>query len=919
MRKNILKVGFFLIGLIFMVEMIGQTPDSLPNSPFQRARSGSVRLSDSANIAPPTLNLTDSLRPKSTFQIKINNDALDAAVEYSAEDSMFFDLKNKQLHLWGKATMKYTSIDLKSDYIVLDYGKSEVTALQRMDSVTLRKLGDKPQFKDGDQDFTAKQLKYNFKSQKGIVYEARTLQEQLYVVGEKAKFVSQKTSDTTTLTTIYNKDAILTTCDADHPHYGIKATKLKVIPDKLIVVGPSNLQIAGIPTPLVLPFGFFPVSKTRKQGLLLPRDFDYDPIRGLGFQNIGYYLPINENMDATMFVEWYLRGTWGARTDWKYNYKYKYSGQANLGYRDNVTENNRAEKVHARSWLLTWSHTQDSRAHPTRNFGGSVNIQTNGFQKRNQNDYASVHQNTLSSNLNFRKTFPGKPYQFSASMRHSQNTLTREMNVNLPTVDFQMNRIYPFKNKKRIGEEKWFEKTSLVYNSRLANEFRTRDDSLMAPGGFRRAWETKKFGVEHRVSSDVQLDVLKYFKFSPNISYTEAWYLNKIEKTFDPRPIFTPREAGISIDPISGDTFPKFQNDTTSFGQVKKRTINEFTPYREFSVGAGLNTVLFGTKQFKKGFLRGIRHKMVPSIGFSYVPYLGGNYVDSVQTDTRLYRTDKQKYTVLDDQSFLRPSTSGRTSSSLNFSLGNTLEAKYWSKKDSATKKFTILRSLNFSGSYNLTADSLNWSQISTGANFPIFKSLSNLNIGLAFDPYITENNRRVQKFAYKERGKLLTMPRLTASLNTGLSIKQIRDILKGEQKDPQNTASQPANAVILDDFWSVFDNFNISHSFGAERRLLQNGRDTFVVSLHSIDTRGNINLTSKWSLNVGHIGYDFKSKRISYPDFGFTRDMHCWQMSFSWQPTRGTYNFFLSVKPGSVLDFLKVPFKKTYPDPRVF
>ncbi len=923
MRKTTLISGFFVASLVFMA-MVGaaQTPDSIASfDKWGKKRDGLASPPDSAQTRPPVLDFarTDSLAPqKKGFELKINRDALNAPVDYSASDSMFFDIESKKLHLWGNAAMKYGTIDLKSDYIILDYGENTVTALQRTDSTTGRTVGNVPNFKDRDQDFKAKQLKYNFKSQKGIIYEARTLQENLYVVGEKSKFVSQKTSDTSTINTIYNNNAVLTTCDADHPHYGIRASKLKVITDKLIVIGPSHLEIADIPTPLVLPFGFFPLSKTKKQGLLLPRDFDYDPVLGLGFQNIGYYLPINDHMDATFFFEWYLRGTWGARTNWRYDQKYHSRGAIDLGFRDRVTENARAEKVHDRSISLQWNHSQDAKKHPTRNFGGSVNIQTNGFQQKNLNDYASVHRNSLSSNLNYRQIFPGKPYSLSASMRHSQNTQTHEMTINLPNIDFQMNRIYPFKKKERVGQEKWFERTTFVYNSKLANEFRTRDDSIFAPNGLQRAWETKKFGIEHRASSDIQLDVFKFFKFSPNINYTEAWYLDRLEKTFDPTPIFAPRETGTAVDAITGETYPTFANDTTMYGQVVKRTVRKPIAYREFNMGAGLNTVLFGTKQFKRGLVRGIRHKVVPSVNFNFRPYLGGNFVDSVQIDTRPTRRTKQLYTILDDQSFAKPGISGRTSSSIGYSLGNTLEAKFFSKKDSTVKKITILRSLNFSGSYDLTplGDTLNWSQITTGANFPLFKGLSSLQIGVALDPYISQKGRRVNKFAIDERGKILVMPRLSANFSTNLTVKQIRALASG--KNPKDATNSTA-PLATDDFLGMLDNFSISHSFGLERRLLDSGKDTVVVGLHSIDTRGNIPLSSKWTVNVGHIGYDFKSKRISYPDFGFTRDMHCWEMRFSWQPTRGTYNFFLSVKPGSVLEFLKIPFKKNYPDPSVF
>lgn len=923
MGKAISISGFlttlFLFGLGWAAPVFAQTPaaDSTQLLDNQRRRLPTESFVDSLlRNQPPSLRVekeadlaADSV-PKKTFRLRFNDDAIDAAVEYSAEDSMYFDVKNSEVLLWGRATMKYKSIDLKADYIRLDYANNTVTAMQRWDS-TGRFFGMKPDFSDGDQQFTANKLKYNFKSQKGLVFDAHTKQDELYVVAGKTKFLSNG-GDSTKNSTIYNADAILTTCDAEHPHYGIHASKLKVVPDKVIVVGPSYLELGGIPTPIVLPFGFFPVTKTKKAGLLLPRDFDYSPTLGLGFQNIGWYQPIGPRMDATVWLEWYLRGTWGLRTELRYLKKYKFNGNTELGYRNVKTENARGEIVSAPGFKFTWSHQQAQSAHPTRKFGGSVNIQTNDFNRRNRNDYASVFNNQLSSNLNYTQSFPGRPFQLNASFTHSQNTQDRSMRVTLPNLQFQMTRIYPFQKKERVGKEKWFEKTSLQVGSQLRNEFVARDDSLFTPGYIQKVWENKRFGLETRANSDVQIPILKYLNFTPTISYTEATYFDQVEKTFDPLPILKPREVK-TRDPITGEEIIKFANDTTRFGTVNERRINGYTGYREFTTGAGLSTTIFGTKLFKKGWLRGIRHKMSPTVGFSFVPYLGGAYIDSVQTSTKPNLLRKQQYSILEDALFLKPSLSGKTRASISFSLANTLEAKYWSRRDSVAKKVSILRSLSFSGSYDLTADSLNWSQINTGANFPLFKGLSNLQIGVGLDPYISEKGRRVNKFASRERGKILTMPKLTAGINTNMTVRQLRAVFSGKKSKTEPTElTQPAGQPVAapkagDDFLGLFDNFSLSHTINMERRLLDGGRDTFLVSINSLDTRGSIPLTSKWSLQVSHIGWDFIRKELSYPDLGFSRDMHCWEMAFNWQPVRGTYNFYLSVKPGSVLEFLKV------------
>ncbi|MBK8967237.1 MAG: LPS-assembly protein LptD [Lewinellaceae bacterium] len=458
-----------------------------------------------APLDSPVVALVD-LNP-----VRLSKDALDDEVEYGAKDSMWFDVKNKQLHLYGQAYLKYTTIDLKAGYILLDYEKNEVSAEQFPDETG--KLAGLPEFKDGEQEFTATKLRYNFRSKKGIIYEARTKQQDLYVLGQKAKFIGEASADTSiqTQNTVYNKDALITTCDHPVPHYGIHTKKLKVVPNKLVVTGFSNVEIGGIPTPLVLPFGFYPITQTRKSGLIIPRDFEFADREGLGIKDWGYYFPISDHLDVTMLFNAYTSGTWGVQANVRYNQRYRFRDDLNLRFNNRVSEDNMARRLSAQSFGIRWSHQQDPKAHPTRRFGGSLNIETNRDQNRNRNDYASVYQNTLSSNLNYSQTFPGKPYQFNASLSHSQNTQTRLMNISFPTAAFNLQRVYPFKRKKPVGKERWYEKLSLTYSSKLQNTVQVADTLLFTSETLRKA----RMGIQHNASTDFNFKLFKYINISP--------------------------------------------------------------------------------------------------------------------------------------------------------------------------------------------------------------------------------------------------------------------------------------------------------------------------------------------------------------------------------------------------------------------
>ena len=863
-----------------------------------------VTLADSLRLDTLAPGLRDSA-VVDLSRVKISTDALDDQVDYGCTDSMWFDVKNKQLHLYGAAFLKYTTIDLKAGYILLDYDKNEVTAEAFADT-----SGEKtglPEFTDAEQTFTATKLRYNFRSKKGIIYEARTKQEDLYVLGAKAKFISnQVVTDTSVQTknTIYNQNAILTTCDDPHPHFGIRTNKLKVIPDKLVVTGFSDVEIGGIPTPLVLPFGFYPITKTRKAGLIIPRNFEFgDPDKeGFGLKDWGYYLPISEHMDATFLFNIYTSGSWGVQANGRYNQKYRYYGDLSLTFNNRVTEDLTAKKVSAKSLSLRWSHQQDPKAHPTRKFGGSVNIETNRDQNRNRNDYASVYQNQLSSNLNYSQSFPGKPYQFNASLSHSQNTKTRLMNISFPTAAFNLQRIYPFKRKNAVGKERWYEKLSLTYSARLQNSVQVADTLLFTDQTLRNA----RMGIQHQASTDFNFKLFKYINIAPRVNYEENWYPYSIQKEFIP-------DIQYAYDTVA-DILVVDSNKTVWGRDTSFRNWG-FKPFRQYDLGISANTALFFTKQFKKGWFRGIRHTMKPSVSTGFRPdFSESDYFRQVQTTNRPGRLDSTEYTIFEEAVYGRPSQ-GPRDLAISYSLSNILEMKLYSAKRDTIKRVRLFDNLAFSGSYSLTRDTLKWSTIGTGGLFRLFKGLSNLTWNATFDPYkLDEKGRRINKFTLKEEGKLVRLAAFGIALNTQMSVRELRNLFDKEKKAGAEPASQPnLNATVKDGFLDWFDQFRISHRISFDRRqIFGTDRDTFLIGSNSISFSGNIPLTPKWSVDIGNISYDFQAKSLVYPDLGFTRDLHCWQFSLRWQPIRGTYEFFISVRPGSALDFLKLPYRKS-------
>ena len=450
MKKTLISL-FFLSFYCFST-IYGQI-DTLPKGkPLPNEQLSSLK-KDSLAPTFPTTN------PPPTPEVAISENALDEKVTFGAKDSIDFDNAENKMHLYGDAFVKYEGLELKAGYIVLNLDSNIALAQTFIDSIG--KLGGQPSFSDGgSQNFKADKMRYNFKSQKGIVYGVSTTQSNLFLTGTKTKFITNEISkgdSTSTENILYNRRAIFSTCDLPHPHYGIRSGKQKVIADKVVVAGPSNLEISGVPLPIVLPFAVFPLKQFKSTGLIFPQGYEYSPQWGFGLDGVGWYFPISDYVDLRMTGQIYWHGTWGINADSRYRKRYKYNGNLNLSY---SSRKSIGDPLRTNSYAIRWSHNQDSKAHPTRRLSGNVNIQGNGFQSVNNNDAQSVLQQTLSSNISYSQSFPGKPFRLSANMNHSQNTQTNKVTITLPSLNFQMDRIYPFKKKggSSGNKEKWYEK-----------------------------------------------------------------------------------------------------------------------------------------------------------------------------------------------------------------------------------------------------------------------------------------------------------------------------------------------------------------------------------------------------------------------------------------------------------------------------
>ena len=830
----------------------------------------------------------DSLQPK---------EAIQDIIVHTAKDYTIQNAKNKTITLYNEAHVTYTDIDLKAGIIIVDYTKNTLFAKGIKDSLGYSQI---PIFKQGSEETEQDSMVYNFKSKKALIYGLKTKQGEMFTFGEKTKRVNDST--------IYVREIKFTT--SEKLDYYIGTSKAKIIPGKKIIVGGSQLFLADVPTPIYLPFAYFPTSQTSVSGFLIPALDTGSSSRGIGFQNGGYYFAISDYIDLGITGDAYANGSWGFRANSAYNKRYRFNGTFNFNFENNINGIRGFDDYSkANNFNIRWSHNQDSKASPNSRFTASVNLGSSKFFRESQNQFniAQTQTNTFNSSINYSKTFVGTPFNLNVTAQHQQNTNTEQITMTLPSLNLNMNRIYPFAGKGGIKKNP-IQKMGFNYTLDGKYLINTSDDDFLTAKMF----ETARSGMQQRTGTNTNIKVLTYLTLSPSINYKETWQFDYIQKKYD-----------VSENVIVTDTLRGFKS------------------HREYNAGASLSTNIYGTFNINKGRLKGIRHTIRPSISYSYRPDFKDKYIQQVQASND--PSDLQDYTLFDQGIYGGPSAG--VSNSIGISLNNVLEAKLAPKdpdSDEEDQKITLLNNLNFNSSYNIAADSLRWSPVSFSAGTRLFKDKLAVNLSGSLDPYkvvasATGTPRRINEFNNNILGLRLTNANLTA--NYSISSEDFKKDKKGGDKDnkedPNNTQNvigadinptdrfgdrnnsskakdenKTANLYQADIPWSI----NLAYS--ASYR--DNGLDGGDIGVHSIMFSGNVDLSPKWAVGYSS-GYDVLGGAFTFSRFNFTRDLDSWNFNFNWVPfgTNSSYTFFIGVK-SSILSDLKWD-KNKPPDRKLF
>ncbi len=840
----------------------------------------SVKIKDSTQI--------DSTRKKSILKYDMKQ---------GADSIMRWDFKEKKLYLYDKAYVEYGDMKLTAGNIVMDNNKHEVFARGIIDSSGA--YSQKPVFTQGNREVIADSILYNVDSKKALIYNFQTEESEFKVKGE----VSKRVNDSV----LFIDHATFTTSeDLEDPEYYFLAQKIKLVPGKKVVSGLVNMYIEGVPTPLGLPFGYFPLAKHRSSGFIIP-SIGNTRDRGYSLQNGGYYFAISDYFDLAVLGDYYSNNSYGLRLQSNYAKRYKFNGNFSFRYEKLLTsERGFPDFSENTIYNIRWSHSQDPKSSPNSRFSASVNMGSSKYYREslNQMNSGNFLNNNLSSSISYSKTFPGEPqFRFSVTATHNQNTQTQEINMTLPTLDASISRIYPFAPKDGI-KKGFIDNINFQYHLRGENRFRTTDSLFFTPKMFRNA----KTGIQQSIPLSTNFKLFKHLSVSMGANYNETWVFNTFKQSYD-----------------------------TAKREVVTDTMRGFDSYRTYNFNASIGTTVYGIFKFgKDSKIQAIRHVIKPSISYSLTPSFEKFYDTYLIPATSGLPQEVVEYSRFANTLFGAPNK--EYASSIGFSITNDFEAKI-RKSDSIgaePEKRKLLSNLRFSTAYNLAADSLNLQPITFSGTLPIIKDKLSINFNGALDPYaLNNNNQRINKLNIENGGSLLRLTRGNISFNYSFSNSDFG----GKEKDAENETYK--NGGRKDDLFGK--SMNSDGTFGNQQKdeepkenktkryhykipwslrlaytmTYNNLHRENEISSHSIMFSADVELSPRWKVGLSS-GYDIKNHGFTYTQLRFERDLKSWRMSFNWTPfgVRQSWYFFIGIK-ASVLSSIKYD-KHREPDRRL-
>ena len=839
-----------------------------------RGDSTPQRLSTPPTTTAAASTTSDTVRRKRKAQPAFND-----IIKGKATDSVVFDARNNLIYSYRDGDVTYQGMNLKADFMRVDMQSKDVFAHGYADTTeTGEPTKTHPEFSDGGSPYSMDTITYNLDSRKAKIKGIATQEGDGWLVGGSVKMHPDES--------IHIGDGMYTTCDeVDHPHFYLAMTRAKVLPGKKIIAGYSYLVMEDVPIYFPgVPEAFFPISTGPKSGILMPT-YGEDA-KGFFIRDLGYYFTLGEHMDLAIRGGIYTLGSWEVSARSQYVKRYKFRGNFNLQYSSiRSGEKGQPDFVKQNNYRIQWTHSQDPKANPGSTFSASVNLTSSGYSRYSATQVSDILATQTNSSISYSKNWEGTPFSLALNLAVSQNSRDKTISVTLPTITFNVASFNPFKRKEAVGKTRWYEKIKMSYSMKMTNSVNTTESEIFT----KETLKKMKNGIQHTIPISTSLTLFNYINISPSFNYTERWYFKKVSQ--------------------------QWNNETH-----KLETLDpEYGFWRLYNYNASVsaNTTIYGTYVAKKKErkLQAVRHTLTPNFGLSYAPDFSRQkygFYETVQTDT----TGRFKvYSPFTDNAYGVPG-SGQ-SFALTFGLSQSLEAKIRTKD--TVKKIKLIDQLSINGSYNFLADSMRLSNLPIQLRTTIYNNIG-LNLSMSLDPYeVSPQGVRYNKLMWKRGlpGRIASFgwsfgytfrSREDKSQTAGNDITSLPPEYFNSWSDPYGTLNPAMRRQWMAGTYYDFSipwNFGFNYSINYSAQPFNNGTTGYRKNVtQTLGVNASVRLTPKTMITMTS-GYDFTTRKMSMTSIAITRDLHCWQMSFTWIPfgNHRSWAFNIGVKAASLAD----------------
>ncbi|MFI3294457.1 MAG: putative LPS assembly protein LptD [Rikenellaceae bacterium] len=811
---------------------------------------------------------------------------LDAPIFGKSKDSLVYDVSDRSISVYTDGKIDYQEMSLEAEYIRINTINKNVRAEGRIfDTLTNEYI--RPIFTEKEQIYNIDSMDYNMESSKGLIHGVNTKEGEGILYGGTVKKMKDNT--------VHMHNGRYTVCDADCPHFYLQMTKGTTVPGKQTIFGPSYMVFEDVPIYFLgLPFGFFPMQQDQKGGFIFP-EIGEEYVKGFFIREGGWYQPIGDYGNMALTGGIYTYGSWEVGLSSSYSLRYKFSGNFSFDYaKDKIGDKESTDYYEQSNMAIRWTHSQDAKFMPGTTFSASVNYSSSNYNKYNATTISDYLNTQTSSSISLSKSWSGKPFSLSINASMSQNSTDSTVSLNLPTATFSVSRTTPFKRQNAVGSERWYEKIGFTYTANFKADVSSFKEDLLFK---QEMFDQMRVGMKHTLPVSASFTVLKYLNITPSISYNERWYTRRIDQSWD-------------------DQTEAIVRDTT----------HGFYRLWDASASMSFNTKLYGTYQLGRGLRQKpaiFRHVFTPTFTASFTPDFGTRYMSTAQSDG----TGENFYTYSPWVSEAYGTPSASRSAAISASFSNSLEAKFPSMRDSTGyKKITLIDQLSLSTSYNLIADSMNLSNISLSFSSSIFPKFP-INISASLDPYAVDGDgTRINRYLVSDGG-FLRLASLSFSMSYGWSSKSSKSSGQAAVNNISNNTNDMdmMNQNLANNFFeenpeqqltsrdmalysaTQYYDFDIPWSLSVSYAYYYTNTGTGGSTTQSMNFNGSMNITDKWAITAS-AGYDLVKKALTPGTVRVTRDLHCWQMSFSWVPVgfRQSWSFNIAVKSSMLSDVLK-------------